>query len=78
VTNLYATFPGLTTDRPSDGVLRITIDGSGLNAVTPAVHRELADIWLTVDRDPTRVSRSCGVPARHFPPAAASNCSTPS
>jgi enoyl-CoA hydratase len=57
VTDPYAAFPGLRTDRPSDGVLRITIDASGLNAVTPAVHRELADIWLTVDRDPdTRVA----------------------
>ena len=57
MTDPYAAFPGLRTDRPSDGVLRITIDASGLNAVTPAVHRELADIWLTVDRDSdTRVA----------------------
>jgi enoyl-CoA hydratase len=53
----YEEFPGLTVDRPSDGVLRITMDAPGLNAVTPAVHRELADIWLTIDRDPeTRVA----------------------
>jgi enoyl-CoA hydratase len=53
----YDAFPGLTLDRPYDGVLRITMDAPGLNAVTPAVHRELADIWLTVDRDPeTRVA----------------------
>lgn len=52
----YADFPGLTFDRPADGVLRITMDAPGLNAVTPAVHRELADVWLAVDRDPgTRV-----------------------
>ena len=32
-------------------------DAPGLNAVTPAVHRELADVWLAVDRDPdTRVA----------------------
>jgi enoyl-CoA hydratase len=46
------TFPGLTFDRPVPGVLRITMDAPGLNAVSPAVHRELADVWLTVDRDP--------------------------
>ncbi len=48
----YEAFPGLATDRPADGVLRITMDAPGLNAVSPQVHRELADIWLTVDRDP--------------------------
>ena len=48
----YDAFPGLTTDRPHDGVLRITMDAPGLNAVNPQVHRELADIWLTIDRDP--------------------------
>src|SRR5205809_54412 len=33
------------------------MDAPGLNAVNPAVHRELADIWLTIDRDPdTRVA----------------------
>jgi enoyl-CoA hydratase len=53
----YEPFAGLTIDRPSDGVLRITMDAPGLNAVSPAVHRQLADIWLTVDRDPdTRVA----------------------
>jgi enoyl-CoA hydratase len=52
VPDLYDPFPGLTIDRPSDGVLRITMDAPGLNSVGPAVHRELADIWLTVDRDP--------------------------
>jgi enoyl-CoA hydratase len=55
--DLYAPFPGLRLDRPSDGVLRITLDGPGLNSVGPDVHRQLADIWLTVDRDPdTRVA----------------------
>jgi enoyl-CoA hydratase len=53
----YDAFPGLVVDRPSDGVLRITLDAPGLNAVGPAVHRELADVWLAVDRDPeTRVA----------------------
>ncbi len=53
----YDAFPSLTFDRPSDGVLRITLDGPGLNAVDPDVHRELADVWRAVDRDPaTRVA----------------------
>src|SRR6476659_4374156 len=53
----FEAFPDLTFDRPSDGVLRITLDGPGLNAVGPDVHRQLADIWLTVDRDPeTRIA----------------------
>ena len=53
----YAEFPHLRVDRPADGVLRITLDGPGLNAVDHDVHRELADVWLAVDRDPeTRVA----------------------
>ena len=53
----YDAFDGLTFDRPSDGVLRITLDGPGLNAVSPDVHRQLADVWLAVDRDAdTRVA----------------------
>ena len=52
MTDRYADFPHLTFDRPSDGVLRITLDGPGLNAVDHDVHRELADVWRAVDRDP--------------------------
>ncbi|MFM7224861.1 MAG: enoyl-CoA hydratase/isomerase family protein [Actinomycetota bacterium] len=48
----YASFPDLRFDRPAPGVLRITLDGPGLNAVDHAVHRQLADVWLAVDRDP--------------------------
>jgi len=51
VTDPYAAFPDLTFDRPADGVLRITLDGPGLNAVGHEVHRQLADVWLAVDRD---------------------------
>ena len=51
-TDRYADFPDLTLDRPSPGVLRITLDGPGLNAVDHAVHRQLADVWRVVDRDP--------------------------
>jgi enoyl-CoA hydratase len=53
----YADFPGLTFDRAGDGILRITLDAPGLNSVDRAVHRQLADVWLAVDRDPeTRVA----------------------
>jgi len=45
-------FPSLTFDEPADHVLRITLDGPGLNAVDAAVHRELAEVWNVVDRDP--------------------------
>ena len=49
---MYDAFPHLKFDRPAAAVLRITLDGPGLNAVDPDMHRELADVWLTVDRDP--------------------------
>ncbi len=48
----YEQFVDLTFDRPSARVLRITLDGPNLNAVGPEVHRQLADVWLAVDRDP--------------------------
>ena len=55
--DIYAPFPHLNVDRPADGVLRITLDGPGLNAVGIDAHRELADVWQVVDRDPeTRVA----------------------
>ena len=50
--DLYADFPDLSFDRPAPHVLRITMDAPGLNAVSHAVHRQLADVWLAVDRDP--------------------------
>ena len=48
----YAAFPSLTFERPGAGILRVVLDAPNLNAVTTAMHRELADVWLTVDRDP--------------------------
>jgi enoyl-CoA hydratase len=48
----YDDFPDLTFDRPAAGVLRITLDAPGLNAVDASMHRQLADVWLAVDRDP--------------------------
>ena len=57
MTDPYAQFPDLSFERPSDGVVKIILDGPNLNAVGPEVHRQLADVWLAVDRDPgTRVA----------------------
>ena len=50
--DLYGDYTGLSLDRPDDGVLRITLDAPGLNSVNPRMHRELADVWRTLDRDP--------------------------
>ena len=33
-------------------MLGIVLAGPGLNAVSAAMHRELADVWLEIDRDP--------------------------
>ena len=48
----YAAFETLTFDRSEPGVLQIVLDSPNLNAVGPQTHQELADIWLTIDRDP--------------------------
>ncbi len=51
MTDLAAAFPDLTFDRPAERVLRITLDGPGLNSVNHTVHRQLADVWRAVDDD---------------------------
>jgi enoyl-CoA hydratase len=57
----YDAFSNLTFERPDPGVLKIVLSGPNLNAVTGDVHRELADVWLAVDRDPdTRVALLTG------------------
>ena len=48
----YAEFRGLRFERPQPGVLEVVLDGPNLNAVDDRTHRELADVWLAVDRDP--------------------------
>ena len=61
MTDRYAEFDALTFDRPEPHVLRITLDGPGLNSVGHEAHRQLADVWLAVDRDPeTHVALLCG------------------
>jgi len=53
----YAPFESLHFERPAPGVLRIVLDAPGLNSVDLDMHRELAEVWLAVDRDPdTRVA----------------------
>lgn len=49
--DLYKNFKSIKFDRPSNGVLRLTLDAPGLNAVGIDMHRELADVWLDIDRD---------------------------
>jgi len=57
----YEAFTALRFEHPAPGVVKIVLDGPGLNAVGPQLHRELADVWLTVDRDPdTRVALLTG------------------
>jgi enoyl-CoA hydratase len=61
MTDLYAEYSGLRFEHPADGVLRIVLDAPGLNAVSPDVHRQLAEVWTTVDRDSdTRVALLAG------------------
>lgn len=56
MSDLYAAYPSLELDRPAPGVLRITLRAAGkLNAVSGAMHGELAAIWRTIgDDDETR------------------------
>ena len=48
----YDGFSSLTFERPDDGILGIVLKSPGLNAVTAAMHRDLADVWREIDRDP--------------------------
>jgi len=62
VTDRYAAFPRLRVERAEPAILRILLDATGLNAVTAEMHRDLAEIWREVDRDPdTRVAVIEGV-----------------
>jgi enoyl-CoA hydratase len=59
MTDPYAAFDELRIERDDadERVVHIVLDGPNLNAVGPDAHRQLADIWLAVDRDPsTRVA----------------------
>jgi enoyl-CoA hydratase len=48
----YAAFPSLEFDRPAPHVLRLTLRATGkLNAVSAAMHGELAAVWKTIGSD---------------------------
>jgi enoyl-CoA hydratase len=67
MTDRYARFASLQVDRPADGILRIVMSSPGrLNAAGHDMHRDLAEIWTEVDRDPaTRVAVVRGA-GEHF------------
>jgi enoyl-CoA hydratase len=52
----YDEFPSLRierVDKPGqEGVLQLILDAPGLNSVGPQMHRDLADVWPTINRDP--------------------------
>ncbi|MCV7317188.1 enoyl-CoA hydratase/isomerase family protein [Mycolicibacillus parakoreensis] len=48
----YADFPTLRLEYADDGVLQLILDAPGLNSVGPRMHRDLADVWPVIDRDP--------------------------
>ena len=49
----YARYDQLTLDRPAEGVLRITFDRPETqNAVSEAMHAQLAEIWRDIGSDP--------------------------
>ncbi|KAA1249659.1 enoyl-CoA hydratase/isomerase family protein [Mycobacterium simiae] len=48
----YQDFPSLRCEPNDNGVLNLVLDSPGLNAVGPQLHRDLADIWPVIDRDP--------------------------
>lgn len=49
----YAAYDRLTFDRPLDRVLRITMARpEKLNAADHDMHRQLAEVWRTIDADP--------------------------
>lgn len=52
VADTYADFPSLRCSYPEPGILEIVLDGPGLNAVSPRMHRDLVEIWRAVDTDP--------------------------
>jgi enoyl-CoA hydratase len=53
----YAQFTSLQLERPEDGLLEIVMSTPGkLNAAGHDMHRDLANVWLEIDKDPeTRV-----------------------
>jgi enoyl-CoA hydratase len=52
MSDLYSDYEQLKFERPRPGVLAVVLDAPGLNSVNERMHRELADVWRTLDRDP--------------------------
>lgn len=48
----YDEFPSLRCELGRNGILHLILDSPGLNSVGPQMHRDLADIWPAIDRDP--------------------------
>ncbi|OBI87741.1 enoyl-CoA hydratase/isomerase family protein [Mycobacterium sp. 1245805.9] len=48
----YDEFPSLRCEPSESGVLTLVLDAPGLNSVGPQMHRDLADIWPVIGRDP--------------------------
>jgi enoyl-CoA hydratase len=52
MTDRYADFPSLRLELADHGVMHLVLDGPGLNSVSPQMHRDLADVWPELARDP--------------------------
>ena len=48
----YDEFPSLRIERADHGVLHLILNAPGLNSVGPQMHRDLADVWPAIGRDP--------------------------
>ena len=72
----YADFDELSVDRPGDGIVRITLDAPGLNAVNAAAHAQIAGQVLLYDGDPNADWYSWGVLLVHAPPEISSATAT--
>jgi enoyl-CoA hydratase len=58
MTDRYARYERLALKRHPDGILEIVMGAPGkLSTADHVLHRELAEVWLDVDKDPeTRVA----------------------
>ncbi len=53
ITRYSDQFPALHFASPSEGILEVVLNSPGrLNAADRGMHRQLADVWLTISRDP--------------------------
>jgi enoyl-CoA hydratase len=48
----YDAYTEFRFERPHDGVLRIVFDTPPMNALSQLAHRQIADLWIDVERDP--------------------------